>query len=70
MTIVENIKLKSPLKSHLARGLTCFDPKIVLLQPDLGLKRIGIVLEEMHSARRITENIADMANKTICSADD
>lgn len=63
LTIVEQLKVKSPLKSHLARGFTCFDPKIVLLQPDLILRHIDIVLEEMHSARRLTENTADMAKK-------
>lgn len=56
-------KVKSSLKSQFAHGLTCFDPKVIFMQSDLGLKRVDIVIEELHGAKRISESMAERAKK-------
>lgn len=61
ITMINKLKEKSPLKCHLARGLTALDPKLILLKPDLAITRIDTVLENMYSHKRISDQIADKA---------
>lgn len=63
ITMVEKLRQKSPLKSHLARGLTAFDPNLILLKPSLAIKRIDTVLEHLHTHRRICDKTAEKAKK-------
>lgn len=62
-TMVEKLREKSPLKSHLARGLTALDPKMILLKPSLANKRIDVVLENLHSHKRICDTSAEKAKR-------
>lgn len=62
-TMIEKLREKSPLKSHLARGLTALDPKMIMLKPSLAIKRIDVVLENLHSHRRICDKSAEKAKR-------
>lgn len=63
MTFIEKMRLKSPLKSPLVRGLTCFDPKLILYKATLGVARMKTVLEIIFNSKRISENLAENARK-------
>jgi hypothetical protein len=63
ISVIEKLKEKSPLKSNLARGLTCFDPDIILNKPTLGQTRVDSVLEILHNSKRITDVQAENAKK-------
>lgn len=61
--MLEKLRDKSPLQSHLARGLTALDPKMILLKSSLAMKRIDVVLENLYSHKRICVKSAEKAKR-------
>lgn len=61
VAVVTKLLDKSPLKYRLVKGLTSLNPHIIYQQPSLGQTRMEYVLEALHEANRITENVADRA---------
>lgn len=61
VAIVKKLLDKSPLKYTLVKGLTSLNPQIIYQQPSLGQTRMESVLETLHAANRISENVADRA---------
>lgn len=54
---------KSPIKIRFVRGLTCFDPKVIINFSEIASNRVDIVLETLNETDKIKGEVADRAKK-------
>ena len=63
VAVVEKLVERSPLKGKMVRGLSALDPTIILHKPNLGITRIGAVVEVLHEANQINDTVVEKSKQ-------